>query len=116
MQATKPPLGHGQVGPRQAQEAATQAQREDARLAAAQAQVIADIQRLEAELRALHARAALLAEERRALAAPPQVRALTCISALHLVISSMPRCAQLALQSDSKSPVVDALCAWRVSR
>ena len=74
MQASKPPLRQGQAGPRQAEEAARQAQREDTRLAAAQAQVIADIQRLEAELRALHARAALLAEERRALTAPPQVR------------------------------------------
>ena len=65
---------HSAGGRHQADEAARQAQREDGRLAAAQAEVAADIRRLEDELRALHRRATVLADERRALAAVvPQV-------------------------------------------
>jgi len=79
-----------------------QAQREDTRLAAARAQVIADIQRLEAELRALHARAALLAEDRRTLAAPPQVRA--CPASILCIMLYDPFHAASGQRSSDKKP------------
>ena len=73
LQAT-PKNGQQAAGRRQADDPARQAQREDGRLAAAQADVAADIHRLEEKLRELHRQAALLAEQRRALASTPQVR------------------------------------------
>ncbi len=69
-----PKNGHQAAGRRQADAAARQAQREDGRLAAAQAEVAADIRRLEDKLRELHRQATLLAEQRQALVSTPQVR------------------------------------------